>query len=90
MSNAFTLENGNTITLSRNDMSNISILYWNNIFRENIEAYLDAYAASPNTYSEEEKDDVARMIVERLFDFNDDYQNVIAEEVITAYEKGNR
>ena len=52
MSNAFTLENGNTITLSRNDMSNISILYWNNIFRENIEAYLDAYAASPNTYSE--------------------------------------
>ena len=41
-------------------------------------------------YSEEEKDDVARTIVERLFDFNDDYQNVIAEEVIAAYEKGNR
>ena len=78
----FNTENGTAIELSELDLHNISRIYW-----DNIDAFLDAYAANPYSFTDDEKDDIAELIANNIFQLIETSENEVACDVITSYEK---
>lgn len=83
----FNTENGTAIELSELDLHNISRIYWHGIYRDNIDAFLDAYAANPYSFTDDEKDDIAELIANNIFQLIETSENEVACDVITSYEK---
>lgn len=83
----FNTENGTAIELSELDLHNISRIYWLGIYRDNIDAFLDAYAANPYSFTDAEKDDIAELIANYIFQLIETSENEVACDVITSYEK---